>query len=387
MPSVSLHDIKNGLDRDEFHLFYQPKVSLNTGLIVGAEALLRWTNGGTLIMPKDFIPLSERTGFVSILTERVFDLLSRDARALMDHQPNLKIALNVSPHDFQKNRVVEYLEKLEKTNSIAPGSLQLEITEETATTATTELVSVMNALTEYGVLFSLDDFGTGFSSLEVLSQLPFSEIKIDQSLVRQVGSNPKAKSIVAATIRMANRLNMHTVGEGIETEASFEQMAFAGCEIAQGYWISRPLPLPDFLEFIGSRQHWPCNVAGLLYQAQMDHIQWRHDLIDLYYRIKNGTVETESELGADLLPRVSDHHSCKLGKWYEGAGRIYADMSEFSDIDTPHKHFHEIGARLLKMALDSDFENCKATLKELSTLSTTVLGCLHNLEDAIQHKE
>ena len=178
---------------------------------------------------------------------------------------------------------------------------------------------------------------------------------------------------------------MNTVGEGIETEESFEQMAFAGCEIAQGFWISRPLPLADFIEFIGSGQRWPCNVAGLLYQAQMDHIQWRHDLVDLYYRIKNGSTNANHELGGRDMPRISNHHACKLGEWYEGTGRAYANMAEYADLEEPHRRFHEVGARLLRGALESDFDNCKLILRELSCLSTEIMNCLHSLEEAIHH--
>ncbi|MBF0093144.1 MAG: EAL domain-containing protein [Alphaproteobacteria bacterium] len=386
MKEITLHDLKDALDRNEFQLYYQPKVSFQTGAIVGAEALIRWYeghSGNNIINPGEFIPLAERTGFVSILTERIFDLLGKDAPLLMAQDPNLKIAVNVSPHDFKKNRIVNYMEQLEAKKTLAPTSLQLEITEETATTASDELVAVMMALTEYGVLFSLDDFGTGYSSLDVLSRLPFSEIKIDQSLVRQVSSNPKAKSIVSATIRMAHRLNMHTVGEGVETETAFRDMAFAGCEITQGYWISRPLPLADFLEFVALGHRWPTNVAGVLFQAQMDHIQWRHDLVDLYHGIADGVAAGSAEVTADLTRKISDHHACRLGMWCDGNARAYASLREFTALEAPHRRFHEIGARLIEKAVRHDTGECKDLLHEFSQLSTDILNCLHSLEDVI----
>ncbi|MFN3078034.1 MAG: EAL domain-containing protein [Alphaproteobacteria bacterium] len=387
MNEITLHDIKDGLDRDEFRMHYQPKVSLHTGMVCGAEALIRWYHGANVILPSAFIPLAERTGFVSVLTERVFELLARDMPLLMERNPALIVAVNVSPHDFQKNRIVRYLESLEKKGTIAPSSLKLEITEETATTASGELVSVMSALTEYGVTFSLDDFGTGYSSMDVLSRLPFSEIKLDQSLVRQMSVNPKAKSIVAATIRMAHRLNMHTVGEGIETEASFEEMAVAGCENAQGYWISRPLGLADFLEFLVLDQKWPANVSGLLYQAQMDHIQWRHDLVDVYYRLRDCSSESKRQLTNNFPHSISDPHRCKLGGWYDGPGRMYAGMKQYVDLKVPHKRFHEVGARLLVHAQAGDLASCRELLREFSSLSTDILNCLHELEEVVQHSE
>ncbi|MBF0561450.1 MAG: EAL domain-containing protein [Alphaproteobacteria bacterium] len=386
MNHITLHDMKDGLDRNQFQLNYQPKISLHTGDVIGAEALIRWNCGNDVIMPKDFIPFAEKTGFVSILTERVFELLGRDAPFLLAKRPDFKIAVNVSPHDFHKNRIVTYLETLERVNSIAPTSLHLEITEETATLASDELITVMNALREYGILFSLDDFGTGYSSLDILSRLPFSEIKLDQSLVRQVGHNPKAKSIVSGTIQMANRLNLHTVGEGIETENLFEDMAFVGCDTVQGFWLSHPLGLSDFIDFVDSGQRWLPNVTGVLYRAQMDHIQWRHDLVDLYYRIKKGLFDVRHDLNRDLMPHISDHHACKLGKWYTGVGSAYAMLDEYSTLDELHKKFHETGAQLLQLALRKDFEACYATLRDFSSLSSEIIKCLNNLEERISSK-
>lgn len=378
----TLHDIKDGLDNQEFILHYQPKVSLLSGKVVGAECLARWWKNGKFISPAKFIGLAEESGFITVLTEHFFKLLLGDLPHILAVRPDIVIAFNISSHDLRHQRILRLVNHNIDKGAVNPANIQLELTEGTVADFSYETLGTMHALVKRGVALALDDFGTGFSSLEVLSTFPFSYLKLDQSLIKHITRSGKAKSIVSSNIRMAHRLGLHTIAEGVETEEVYDRLTYSGCQEAQGYWISRPIPLPDFVQFLRTKTIWPSNPIGLLYQAQLDHIQWRKDILETYYYLM--TVRSRGYVSDEHLETFrTDHTGCNLGKWYYGVGRMYESYEQYRLIEPPHAELHVTGHRLIDAAIAGDHEACHELIMHLSALSTRIIECLHSLEAAV----
>jgi predicted signal transduction protein with EAL and GGDEF domain len=240
--------LRQALQNGEFVLHYQPVVDLRTGLIRGAEALLRWQHPELgLVPPAEFIPLAEMSGLIVPIGEWVLQAACAQVHAWhSDGRVRLSVAVNLSTRQFQQSDLVtQVTEALEKTN-LDPGCLDLEITESNAMQNAELSISTLWDLKNLGVSISLDDFGTGYSSLSYLKRFPINRIKIDQSFVRDVPNDPDDAAIAAAVIAMAHSLELTVVAEGVETE---EQLAFLRqhrCDEMQGFLFSKPLPAPEF---------------------------------------------------------------------------------------------------------------------------------------------
>jgi EAL domain-containing protein (putative c-di-GMP-specific phosphodiesterase class I) len=246
--------MRKALQQKEFRLFYQVQVNSNQRY-VGAEALIRWehpTQG--LIPPSLFIPIAEETGL--ILSIGLWVLQTACAQ-LKEWESNpdareLTVAVNVSAKQFrQPNFVKQVSEEIEKSR-INPLRLKLELTESTVLDNVVDTIAKMNALKSIGVRFSMDDFGTGFSSLAYLTRLPLDQLKIDQSFVRNIGTKSSDAMIVQTIIGMAVNLNIEVIAEGVETHAQRDFLLGAGCKLYQGYLFSHPLPSMKFIALLKS---------------------------------------------------------------------------------------------------------------------------------------
>ncbi|MFZ2541313.1 MAG: EAL domain-containing protein [Gallionella sp.] len=246
--------MRKALQQKEFRLFYQVQVNSNQRY-VGAEALIRWehpTQG--LIPPSLFIPIAEETGL--ILSIGLWVLQTACAQ-LKEWESNpdtreLTVAVNVSAKQFrQPNFVKQVSEEIEKSR-INPLRLKLELTESTVLDNVVDTIAKMNALKSIGVRFSMDDFGTGFSSLAYLTRLPLDQLKIDQSFVRNIGTKSSDAMIVQTIIGMAVNLNIEVIAEGVETHAQRDFLLGAGCKLYQGYLFSQPLPSMKFIALLKS---------------------------------------------------------------------------------------------------------------------------------------
>jgi diguanylate cyclase (GGDEF)-like protein/PAS domain S-box-containing protein len=245
----SLH---HALERHEFVLHYQPMVEIATGRVVGAEALVRWNhpeNG--LIQPEDFIPIAEETNLIVPLGAWVLRTACAQMKAWHDAgHAWLRVAVNLSPRQFQDRGLVDIVERTLAETKFPPGYLDLEITESTAMQNAELSLSILNRLKEMGIRISIDDFGTGHSSLSYLKRFPIDTVKIDQGFVRDLTTDDAA--IISAVISMARALNLRVIAEGVETE---EQLAFLRreqCAEMQGFLYSQPLTPADFEEALRS---------------------------------------------------------------------------------------------------------------------------------------
>lgn len=250
---ILVRDLRQAAERGELQLHYQPKLNLRDGQIRQAEALLRWQHAELgWVSPGEFIPLAERTGSIAALTRWVIE--AAVAQIAQWHAQGLvmQVSVNVSAADLAAFDVCQVVEQALSRHQLAAQQLVLEITESAVMQDQQHALAVLQALRELGVGLSVDDFGTGYSSLAQLRQLPVQELKIDQTFIRQLGPEGDDAVIVRSTIEMSHRLGLKVVAEGIESALVLELLRDWGCDVAQGYYISRPVPASALQAWLAS---------------------------------------------------------------------------------------------------------------------------------------
>jgi diguanylate cyclase (GGDEF)-like protein/PAS domain S-box-containing protein len=236
--------LRKAIFRDEFVVHYQPKMDLRTNRIVGVEALVRWSHPSLgLLYPGDFIPLAEETGLVSAIGELVLDKACRQAQQWKEMGlGHIRTSVNIPAHQVRKGNLVQVIKRVLDNTGLDPKLLELELTETALMDDSDNVLAMLNELRGRGITISLDDFGTGYSSLSYLKRFPIDVLKIDQAFIRDIGNSPDDEAITRAIIAMAHSMNMEVVAEGVETEAHLEFLRKEGCDIIQGYLLSRPVP-------------------------------------------------------------------------------------------------------------------------------------------------
>jgi diguanylate cyclase (GGDEF)-like protein len=247
-------ELRRAIEHDELLLHYQPKIDVATGRIVGAEALCRWQHPSLgLIMPADFVPMAEHTGLITPLTKRVLEIALAQIAAWRDVGRHLSVAVNLSARSFLDSQLLEEdLPALIAEHGIDPALLELEITESMIVGDPQRARGVLENLHALGVTLAIDDFGTGYSSLAYLRELPVDEIKIDRSFVLEMKGDRSGETIVRSIIDLAHNLGLRAVAEGVEDQALLTRLTELGCDTAQGYHISRPLPTRRFEAWLES---------------------------------------------------------------------------------------------------------------------------------------
>ena len=244
-------DLRRGIERDEFSPYFQAKVDFKTGLISGAEALVRWQrDDGDLISPGIFIPMAEQLGLISSIGETVLRKSCIEAARWMKSGHDCKVAVNVSPLQFEEADFAEKVLSALRDAGLPPGRLELEITETMAVADTDRVSEIMRPLRAMGVRLAIDDFGAGHSNLVTLTKLPFDVFKIDQQFVSALHSDKQAPAVVEMILAMAETMGLETVAEGVETPSQSDFLRRRGCTLAQGYLYSKPVPPDEFIEFL-----------------------------------------------------------------------------------------------------------------------------------------
>jgi diguanylate cyclase (GGDEF)-like protein/PAS domain S-box-containing protein len=239
--------LRHAIERDELMVHYQPLVDSGTGRLVGAEALLRWSNPvlGD-ISPDQFIPLAEETGLILPIGAWVLRTACRQAATWQRPGHEVFVAVNISGKQFQKRTLVDTVRSALAESGLPASCLELEITESVLLEHTQETLSIIQELESLGVGFAIDDFGTGFSSISYLRRFPFDTLKIDRSFIKDLHENEDDAELVKSIIAMANSMRLKVVGEGVETHGQREFLRTSGCHIAQGWLYSRPIPGEQF---------------------------------------------------------------------------------------------------------------------------------------------
>lgn len=241
-------NLRRALERDEITVFYQPIVSLRTGMIVGAEALARWNHPRIgMIHPLEFIPLAEETGLIIPLGERILKQVCQQlATWRRNGLPAIQVAINISARQFRQDNLTDLLRRTLEETGLEGSALEFELTESMVMHDVENAIAMLRELKQLGVALSLDDFGTGYSSLAYLKRFPIDALKIDRSFVRDIDSEADDAAIAHAVIAMAHSLGLRVIAEGVENEAQLNLLRDYGCDDFQGFLFSRPVPAEEF---------------------------------------------------------------------------------------------------------------------------------------------
>jgi diguanylate cyclase (GGDEF)-like protein len=255
--------LRYALERNELLVYYQPQVNLQTGQIVGAEALVRWQHPERGLIPPDkFIPIAEETGLIVPIGEWVLQTACKQTQVWQTAGfPSLRIAVNLSSRQFSQIDLRHQLVQILMETGLDSKYIELELTESMLVQNTKVAIEKLNALKSLGVEIAIDDFGTGYSSLSYLQQFPFDILKIDRCFIRNIAENSNNAAIAKAIIEMAKSLNLKLVAEGVETEAELSFVCQHQCDTMQGYLFSRPLPTDEFEQLLTSNKRLPLTIS------------------------------------------------------------------------------------------------------------------------------
>ena len=381
-----LERVRRALQHGEFRLYYQPKVNMRTGQVIGMEALIRWQHPERgIVGPLEFLPLVEQTPLIVEIGEWVLhEALSQMTQWAMDGLP-MAVSVNIAARHFQHIDFVPRMRGiLSEYPDVSRELLEIEILESAAIEDIGMVRLIMGACQAFGVTFALDDFGTGYSSLSYLKRLPANTLKIDQSFVRNMLDDQEDLAIIEGVIGLAKVFQMGVIAEGVETAEQGLLLMRFGCDLAQGFGISRPMPAghvagwiedfrPDPKWVLWANSDWDRLDQPLLL-AQYDHIKWVQRVID---SLENAAVTPP-------LGELSNHHECRFGSWYDGAGkRSYGDLAEYADIEAIHIAIHQLGTAIVRLRDAGDVDAAHARCPELLALKEQILGKLAALQHTV----
>ena len=249
-----LGQLRRALAAGELVVHYQPKADVRSGRILGVEALVRWQHPEHgLLGPGEFVPLAETTGLIRPLTAHVLDAALRQCRAWRDAGRALSVAVNLSTRCLLDLTLPDQITALLEDTAVAPERLVLEITESSIMTDPTRALEILNRLHALGVQLAIDDFGTGYSSMAYLKSLPVDELKVDRSFVQHLRHNLSDAVIVRSTVDLGHNLGLRVVAEGVEDQATWQELATLGCDSVQGYYLARPMPAAELAAWLATQ--------------------------------------------------------------------------------------------------------------------------------------
>ena len=251
-------DLRKALEHGEFLVYYQPIISLQTGKIAGFEALSRWQRPEGIVPPMEFIPVAEEVGLIVPMNRQLLHEACRNLKTWQSFcysELPLTMSVNISAKDFAQPDLASAIRKCLEETGVDPGCLQLEIVETIAMGDAEKSGHVLSRLKALGVRMSIDDFGTGYSSLSRLSRIPVDTLKIDRAFILHMDSDPESREIVRAIIMLAHNLGLKVVAEGTETEAHIKLLKDLNCEMAQGYFYSRPVDRHAIVKLLSNNQY------------------------------------------------------------------------------------------------------------------------------------
>lgn len=247
---LTLDAVQEGLHNGRIDVFFQPKVSVPDRRLVGVEALVRWrTEDGRLIPPIAFLPVVEENGLIDELTAQVFQIAVNAAADWVQSGLNIKVAVNFSVDSLTRFDLVDFLVGTAREKGIDPDKLILEVTESRIMEEVTTPLEILTRLRIKGAGLAIDDFGTGASSMQQLKRIPFTELKIDRAFVAGAPTDDEARAMLESSIALAKKLDLTIVAEGVETQEEWDLIERLGVEIVQGYFIAKPMPADELLDW------------------------------------------------------------------------------------------------------------------------------------------
>jgi EAL domain-containing protein (putative c-di-GMP-specific phosphodiesterase class I) len=255
MEQMAVADIAAGMAAGQFEAFLQPKVLLSTAEVVGAESLVRWRHPERgLIPPAAFVPTIESSGMIDDLTWLMLDQSAALVSSWLKTGREYSLSVNLSLRSLETPSLAERITDRVRAQGVDPRFIVLEVTETAAMTDVGRCLENLVRLRMKGFGLSIDDYGTGYSSMQQLARVPYTELKIDQSFVMGASSQPRLRVMLESSMQMAQKLGLQAVAEGVETRRDWNLLAELGCHMAQGYYIAKPMPAAEFLDWI---DEWP----------------------------------------------------------------------------------------------------------------------------------
>ena len=366
----SLENIRRALNAQEFVLYYQPKVNMRTGEIIGAEALIRWQHPERgLLSPGVFLPVIEDHPLAVEVGEWVIGTALRQLATWHRIGLDIPISVNVGARQLQQADFVERLNALLAAHpTFRPGDLEMEVLETSALEDLARVSQVIDACREIGIGFALDDFGTGYSSLTYLKRLSVDRLKIDQSFVRDMLDDPDDLAILGGVLSLASALRRQVIAEGVATIEHGTMLLQLGCELAQGYGIAHPMPAADFPTWVAVWQPDPM-------WTHLPTIE-RDDQPILFagaeHRAWIAAVEDFLRGERDSLPLI--HHHCRFAHWLENDGLArHAGQPAFLAIVPAHRRVHELASELCNLYGAGRAPEALARLDDLHALHDALL--------------
>ncbi|MDZ4252238.1 MAG: EAL domain-containing protein [Sulfuritalea sp.] len=379
----SLRDIKEAIAKNQLRLYFQPKVNMRNGQVIGAEALMRWQHPERgLLDPSEFLPAVDLVAMHGPLGDWVLSNALRQIEiwAAAGHQ--LSVSINIDAEQLRTTDFVATLRAvLAQHPAVMPGYLELEILETAALNDVAKVSQVIEACSALGVSFAIDDFGTGYSSLTYLKQLQADTLKIDQSFIRDMLDDPDDLSIVDSIVGLAAAFRRTVVAEGVETVAHGHLLLQLGCDLAQGFAIARPMPAEELPGWIATWRQPPewMDVAVWsredlpLLTVEVDHLRWIA-LLDAAIMAPPGEA---------TVPPPLDPHNCRFGHWLNAAGRQrYGHFRGFAQLLQTHEAVHAAGRRIDDLAR-RDRTAARAQLPALHARRDALLQALAMLRNEV----
>ena len=375
----SLEHIRRALQRKEFVLYYQPKVNMKSGAVIGAEALIRWRHPERgLLLPAAFLPIIEDHPIAVELGEWVIQTALLQMSDWHRLGLDLSVSVNVGARQLQQNDFAERLATLLAAHpGLSPSRLELEILETSALEDVAKVSELMHACSKLGVGFALDDFGTGYSSLTYLKHLPAELLKIDQTFVRDMLGDTDDLAIVEAVVGLSKAFRRNVIAEGVESVAHGELLLLLGCDLGQGFGIARPMPageMPDWVAgwrpaagWTALRQRVPTQTDLAVVFAEVEHRHWV------------AAIERFLRDELDTLPPL-DQHKCRFSRWQQGEGALrYGEHAGFSALCAVHERVHRLGGELVGAHVRGETADRQSKLAELQALRDTLIAQLRGL--------
>ena len=373
----SLEHIRQALTDNAFVLYYQPKVNMRTGKLVGAEALVRWQHPVRgLLPPAAFLPVIEEHPLAIDLGEWVINTALTQIQIWQSAGLDIPVSVNIGARQLQQPNFVERLRTILQAHpQVHPTSLELEVLETSALEDLANVSQIMEACLGIGVHFALDDFGTGYSSLTYLKRLPVALLKIDQSFVRDMLDDPDDLAILEGVVGLATAFRRNVIAEGVETVAHGALLLQLGCDLAQGYGIARPMPAQDLP---GWAQTWQPDPSW----AHLPAVR-REDFPMLFAGVEHRAWSRGMEnflQGQREAPPELDQHQCHFGHWLakEGLARHGAHPA-FAAITALHRQAHLLAIALCEMYAEGHGEQARARVGELHAIRDALLEQLRIL--------
>ena len=381
-----LQQLTIALDDDQLVLFYQPKVNMRTGKIIGAEALIRWQHPEQgLLGPGHFLPHVEYHDLIIDIGEWVIREALTQLAYWLKKGLRITISVNIAARQIlQRDFVASLKQIITDYPDIPLELLELEILESAALENTDHVARVIEQCRKMGIHFALDDFGTGYASLSYLRDIPADVLKIDQSFIFNLLEKRKDLALVEGIIGLAAAFQRTVIAEGIEKTEQGVLLMRLGCDLGQGFGIAKPMPAENFLSWVNNFQpdkewsiwadtSWEISDFPLLV-AQHDHINW----------VKNVLLYIEGKTNNFDHVRLMNHEECRFGHWYYGHGlQRYEHISEFMEIEPMHISIHQIGHNIVQLCKQGDLHSARENASKLLNLKDQILEKLAELQKKV----